>query len=175
MGLFISDNFEDLRELLLNQLKDLYDAEHRIVDALPKMAEKASSPELTKAFTSHLRESEGHIEILEQAFAALGEEPERETCEACQGLLKEGKEILEATGPGSVIDAGLIVAAQRVEHYEIAGYGGAKAFALQLGEAKVAQLLDKILEQEKAADVKLTKIAEQSINSRAAAGQGASV
>ncbi len=167
MGLFSSETLEDLRALVVNQIKDLYDAEHRIVEALPTMVEKASSAQLRQALDTHLAESHGHIAILESVFDLLDEEPERETCEACRGLLEEVEEILDAEATPAVIDAGIILAAQKVEHYEMAGYGGAAALSEQIGESEVADLLKKILAEERASDIKLTIIAEGSVNQRA--------
>lgn len=159
MGLF-SKKFETLDELFLNQLQDLYDAEHRIVEALPEMAEQASSSELAQALREHLTESRGHIARLEQAFSLLGKEAEREKCQAITGLIEEGDEIVGAKGDKNVIDAGIIAAAQRVEHYEMAGYGSARTFAERLGHPEIARLLDETLEEEKSADATLSEIAE---------------
>lgn len=173
MGIFTSETFEDLRELVINQVRDLYDAEHQIMEALPRMAEKASSEQLRQAFKSHMAETQGHITKLESVFDLFGEEATRETCEACEGLLEEAEEILDAEGDPAVIDAGLILAAQRVEHYEMAGYGGTAALAAQLGEIQVSKLLREILEEEKNADLKLTRIAEEQVNQRASQSQHA--
>lgn len=169
MGLFFSESFDGLEDLLLNQLKDLYDAEHRIFDALPRMIDKASSQELKLALEKHRYETDGHIQALDTAFSLIGKEPEREACEACKGLIAEGTELLEANASPAVIDVGIILAAQRIEHYEMAGYGGAKAIARQLGLMDLAEVLDKVLSEEKAADEALTAIALSSVNRRAAA------
>lgn len=148
----------DLHTLFEDQLKDLYSAEKQLIQALPKLAKRASHPELTEAFESHLEETRGHADRL----AALGETLEiklsGKKCKAMEGLIEEGKEMLEAEGPDSIIDAGLIGAAQRVEHYEIAAYGTARAMAEQLGLKEAVTVLQGILDEEGAADKKLTDI-----------------
>jgi ferritin-like metal-binding protein YciE len=164
MGIFTREKFNTLEELLEHELKDLYDAEHRIIEALPQMAEKASSPTLRKAFQKHLQETEKHVARLESVFEQRGIEKSRDKCEAIVGLINEGREILSAEGDKDVLDAALIAAAQRVEHYEMAGYGTARAFARQLGDEYSAELLDQTLDEEKATDMKLTQIAEGSVN-----------
>lgn len=169
MGLFSSTEFNSLEDLFVEQLEDLYDAEQRLTKALPKMADAARSPELRTVFQSHLRETEGQIARLEQIFQQLGREPESEACEAMKGLLKESDEMIGAKGDANVRDAALIASAQRVEHYEMAGYGTARTFAQQLGHAEVARLLQQSLDEESAADRKLTRLAEESINWRASA------
>ncbi|MEQ8849957.1 ferritin-like domain-containing protein [Botrimarina sp.] len=169
MGLFTSKKFETLDELLAAQIKDLYDAEHRLTEALPKMAKTAKNPELRTAFNNHLKETESQINRLEKVFSSLGVEPERESCDAMKGLISEGEEFIDADGDPDVIDAGLIAAAQRVEHYEIAGYGSARALAKQLGKQQAVSLLQETLDEEGAADKKLTEIAESYVNT--AAGQ----
>lgn len=171
MGIFTSDAFHSLAELFEHELRDLYDAEHRLTDALPKLAKKASHPSLKLAFESHLRETERHIERLQSIFEQLGVEPEREKCDAIVGLIKEGGHVLNAEGDANVLDAALIAAAQRTEHYEIAAYGTARAFARQLGNEYAAELLEQTLDEEKAADEKLTQIAESSVNPASAAGR----
>jgi ferritin-like metal-binding protein YciE len=163
MGLF-SKELNSLDELFQCELRDLYDAEYRLTDALPKLAEKASSSELKRAFQNHLRETEKHIERLESIFERIGVQAEREKCDAMVGIIKEGDHVLSATGDGHVIDAALIAAAQRAEHYEIAGYGTARSYARQLGNAYAAELLEQTLDEEKAADEKLTSIAVGSVN-----------
>lgn len=129
MGLFSTTEFNSLDELFLHQLKDLYDAEHRLTDVLPKMAEKASHASLKNALQHHLQETERQIERLEMIFEQLGHEPERVNCNAMVGLIAEGDEVLDAKGDADVLDAALIAAAQRIEQYEISGYGIARAFA----------------------------------------------
>jgi ferritin-like metal-binding protein YciE len=172
MGLFSSamalNTFDDL---LVEQLEDLYDAEQRLVKALPKMAGAAGSPALKSAFEQHLRETEGQVSRLERAFKALGKSAKSKTCEAMKGLVAEGDEVISAKGDPDVKDAALIAAAQRVEHYEIAGYGSARAFAKRLGRDDVAGLLQETLDEEGAADKKLTALAERSVNPKAAAAR----
>jgi ferritin-like metal-binding protein YciE len=164
MGIFTSQEFNTLSDLFEHELRDLYDAEHRLTEALPQLADKASSPKLKQAFESHLRETEHHIERLQSIFEQLGVEPEREKCDAIVGLIKEGGHVLDAEGDANVLDAALISAAQRTEHYEIAGYGTARAFARQLGNEYAAGLLEQTLDEEKAVDEKLTQLAEASVN-----------
>ena len=133
-----------LHELYVDELKDLYSAENQLVKALPKMAKAASSPGLAKAFTSHLKETEGHVARLEEIFAGLGISPKGKKCKAMEGLIEEGKELLSEDAEPEVMDAGLIAAAQRVEHYEMAGYGCVRTYAELLGEKKgQPQLLQK--------------------------------
>lgn len=168
MGLFSSTQFTSLEDLLIEQLQDLYDAETRLVDALPKMADVAAAAELKAAFRGHLDETRNQISRLEKAFHLLGVEAKAETCEAMKGLLKEGDKVLTGSGDANVRDAALIAAAQRVEHYEMAGYGAARNFAQRLGREDVAQLLQQTLDEEGSADKKLTQIAERSVNLRAA-------
>ncbi len=163
MALF-SAEFNTLDDLFLAQLEDLYDAENRLVDALPKMAEAADSAALRNAFQSHLNETHGHVRRLEEVFQRLGKTPERETCPAMKGLIKEGEEMINAKGDPKVRDAALIAAAQRVEHYEMAGYGTLRNFALRLGLGDVANTLQKTLDEEGMADKKLTQLAESQIN-----------
>ena len=168
MAMFTSHKLNSMDDLLLDQLKDLYDAENRITDALPKMADAASSVELQAAFRDHLRETEEHVRRLEECFNKLGQSAERETCDAMKGLIKEGEHMLQAGGDPAVKDAALIAAAQRVEHYEMAGYGSARNFAQRLGRHDVSDILQKTLDEEGAADEKLTRIAETTVNRQAA-------
>jgi ferritin-like metal-binding protein YciE len=163
---------ESLRSLFVEELEDAYDFEHQIVDALPKMVEAASDPELQKGFRQHLEQTEDQIERLEEVFREIGEEPSRKTCKGMKGLLAEGEEVVEAKGDDAAKDAALIGAAQRVEHYEMAAYGTLSAFARTLGHTKSARILDRILEQESKTDERLSKLAESRINPRAA-GDGA--
>src|SRR6185295_2514418 len=130
-----------LQELFEDELKDIYNAEHQLLKALPKLAKKASSAKLKQAFTSHLSETENQVKRLDTIARQLEIKLTGKTCKAMQGLVEEGKEVLEEDGPDAVIDAALIGAAQRVEHYEISGYGSARAMAEQLGEAKIIKLL----------------------------------
>jgi ferritin-like metal-binding protein YciE len=155
-----------MENLFVEQIQDLYDAEERLVKAIPKMAKASTSSELRKAFENHLKETEGHVARLEQVFAELGQEPKKTTCEAMKGLIKEGGEMMEIEG-GAVRDAALIAAANRVEHYEIAGYGTARTHATALGLTASAKLLEQTLDEEKEADAKLTQIAEQTVNEEA--------
>jgi ferritin-like metal-binding protein YciE len=159
---------ENLRELLVEELKDLYSAETQLTKALPKVAKNATDAKLKKAIESHLKETEGHVARLEQIFEQLDESPKGKTCEGMKGLITEADERIKEGGEPAVLDAGLIADAQRVEHYEISAYGSARTFANLLGENKIVQLLEATLKEEKAADEKLTSIAE-SINVEAKA------
>jgi ferritin-like metal-binding protein YciE len=141
MGIFSTTEFNSLEELFEHELKDLYDAEHRLTEALPQLAEKATNARLKLAFENHLRETERHVERLESIFEHIDVEPEREKCDAMVGLIKEGGNVLDADGDSNVLDAALIAAAQRAEHYEMAAYGSARAFARQLGNEHAAELL----------------------------------
>jgi ferritin-like metal-binding protein YciE len=151
---------DNLRELLVEELKDLYSAENQLTKALPKVAKNSSDPQLKKAIESHLKETEGHVARLEQIFEKLDESPKGKTCEGMKGLITEADERIKEGGEPAVLDAGLIADAQRVEHYEIAAYGSARTFANLLGEKEIVQLLEATLKEEKAADAKLTSIAE---------------
>ena len=155
---------DSLKDLYIDELKDLYNAENQLLKALPKMARKASAPELKRAFQEHLVQTEGHVNRLEKIFKGLGEKPTGKTCKAMKGLIEEGKEIIEEDGDDSVLDAALIGAAQRVEHYEIAGYGVVRTFASLLGEEDAMGLLQRTLNEEGETDKKLTQIAESAIN-----------
>lgn len=169
MGLFTSMALNSFDELLVEQLEDLYDAEQRITKALPKMAEAARSSTLKSAFQEHLRQTQNQVTRLEQVFQMLGKSAKSKTCEAMKGLVAEGEEVISSSGNPDVKDAALIAAAQRVEHYEIAGYGTARTFAERLGRHDAARLLQETLDEEAATDKKLSSLAEQSINPRAAA------
>ncbi|ODU00549.1 MAG: hypothetical protein ABS79_03125 [Planctomycetes bacterium SCN 63-9] len=158
---------ESLRDLLIEQLEDLYDAEHQITKALPKMAEAASEPKLKAAFKKHLKETEGQIERLDQVFEALGQKAKRKTCKAAKGLIAEGDETIKEDAEPAVRDAALIAAAQRVEHYEMAGYGTVCAYAKQLKETAVLKLLKATFAEEKATDEALSELAESTINLQA--------
>ncbi|MEM8739733.1 MAG: ferritin-like domain-containing protein [Planctomycetota bacterium] len=168
MGLFGSETFNSLEDLFKHNLEDIYDAESRLIEALPKMAEKATAAHLKQAFESHREETKVQKARLEQVFEAFGWEPERETCPAMKGLIKEGEEMINADGDNDTIDAALIMSAQRVEHYEIAAYGAAVAHAKQLGRDNVAEILQKTLDEEYAADEKLNQIAVSKSNPNAA-------
>lgn len=152
-----------LRELLQDQLKDLYSTESQLVKALPKMAKSASSEPLREALTSHLEETRGQLERLQTIGERLGLRLNGKKCQAMEGLLEEGKEVLESEGEDPVIDLALIAAAQRVEHYEISAYGSARALAEQMGHDDVVELLQETLDEESAADEKLTQIAEEDV------------
>ena len=163
-------NLENLKQVYVDELKDAYDFEHQILDALPKMEEAASSPELKRAFQEHRRETENQVRRLEQVFNHLGRDPERKTCKGMKGLIAEGEEFVKARGDGAAIDAALISGAQRVEHYEMAVYGTLRTYARALGHEEQATLLQQNLSEEKAADEKLTGLAESGINVEAAVG-----
>jgi ferritin-like metal-binding protein YciE len=158
---------DNLRKLYIEELRDLYSAENQLLKALPKMAKGADSDELKKAFESHLEETEGHVERLETIFEDLDESPKGKTCKAMKGLVEEGSEILEEEGEESVLDAGIIAAGQKVEHYEIASYGTVRTFAELLGEKEAVKLLQQTLDEETAADEKLTELAEDIVNPEA--------
>lgn len=154
---------DDLNELLEDELKDLFSAENQLVKALPKMAKKASSPKLQKAFSDHLKQTEGHVDRLQRIGEMLGIKLTGKKCHAMEGLVEEGKEVIAEDGKSVVIDAALIGAAQRVEHYEIAAYGTVRAIAQTLGHEKVVKLLQATLDEEGAADKLLTDISEGEI------------
>lgn len=158
-----------LQDLLIHELKDVYDAELQIIETLPKMADAASNSELSKAFKNHFEETKNHVMRLEDAFSILGVEPSRQTCDGMKGLLKEGAHVLQSKLKGSVKDSALIAAAQRVEHYEIAAYGCIVSFAKTLGHNDVAELLQQTLDEEGAADKSLSKVAS-TVNEKAPAG-----
>ena len=158
------ENQSALLELFIDGIKDLYWAEKHLRKALPKMQSAATSEELQNAFESHLEQTEEHVARLEEIFKMLEEKPQGKKCDAMQGLLDEGKSIIEETEPGAVRDAGIIAAAQKVEHYEIASYGTLVAFANALGESDAAELLEETLNEEKEADQTLTDIAMSSVN-----------
>ena len=168
MGLFTNEKFESLNDLFIEQLQDLYDAEKRLTKALPQMADAAQNGDLKQAFQNHLQETEGHVKRLEDVFRMVGAKSKAKTCEAMKGLITEGEEMIGAKGDANVRDAALIAAAQRVEHYEIAGYGTLRTFADRLGYSDAARVLQQTLDEEGAADKKLTHIAEQNINWKAA-------
>ena len=163
-------NLENLKQVYVDELKDAYDFEHQILDALPKMEEAASSPELKRAFQEHRRETENQVRRLEQVFNHLGRDAERKTCKGMKGLIAEGEDFVKARGDGAAIDAALISGAQRVEHYEMAVYGTLRTYARALGHEEQATLLQQNLSEEKAADEKLTGLAESGINVEAAVG-----
>ena len=159
-------NVQTIEDLFVEQIQDLYDAEQRLVKALPKMAEASTNSELRSEFEDHLQQTQGHVQRLEQVFAELGQDPKKETCEAMKGLIKEGEEMMDIEPP-AIRDAALIAAANRVEHYEIAAYGTARTLATSLGLNQSPRLLEQTLDEEKKADAKLTQIAEQTVNQQA--------
>jgi len=159
MGLFTSKSFESLECLFWDQVRDLYDAEQRIAKALPKMAESATNSELKTSFQHHATETAQQIARLEQIFSRHGKDSKRESCEAMKGIIEEGEEIVQSEAPPAVKDHALVVAAQRVEHYEIAGYGGARALAHRIGFDQDAELLQQTLDEEGETDKTLSNIA----------------
>jgi ferritin-like metal-binding protein YciE len=161
---------KSLQDLYFDEIKDLYDAENRIVKTLPKMVKAASSEELQGAFSDHLQKTRGHVERLQKIFAGMGKKPIAKTCNGMKGILEEGGEALELEA-GAARDAALIAGAQRVEHYEMAAYGTVKTWAGQLDRSEDSELLQQTLDEEKEADETLTGIAESGIN--AAAEEGA--
>jgi ferritin-like metal-binding protein YciE len=163
-----SIRLDNLENVLVLQLEDLYSAEDQLIEALPKMADAASSHELKQAFQTHLEETRNHKTRIEQAFRLLGHEAKAETCDAMEGLISEGDEVIGLEGDPDVKDAALIAAAQRVEHYEMAGYGCARTFARRLGHESVANLLQQTLDEEANADKILTHIGESIVNPVAA-------
>lgn len=154
-------NLDTLRDLFVDELTDLYSAEQQLLKALPKMARAANSRELKRAFESHLKETRAQVERLDRVFADLDESPKKQKCKAMEGLVQEGAEWMQEDADDDVMDAGLIACAQRVEHYEIAGYGCVHTYAQLLGEEKAAALLQKTLNEEGAADKKLTQLAQK--------------
>jgi ferritin-like metal-binding protein YciE len=161
---------DSLRALLAHELQDLYSAEQQLVEALPKMEEGATDPDLKQAIRDHLKQTRGHVDRLDNAFGALGVSSSGEVCRGMKGLIEEGSKMLKEKGDAAVRDAGIISAAQRIEHYEIAGYGSARTFAQKLGENGVAELLQKTLDEEGEADERLTQLAKSKINAEAMAG-----
>jgi ferritin-like metal-binding protein YciE len=149
-----------LRELYVDELKDLYSAENQLVKALPKMAKAATSPELRAGFEAHLKQTQEHVTRLEQIFEALNESPKGKHCKGMEGLIKEGSEMIAEDPEPEELNAGLIAAAQHVEHYEFAGYGCVRTYAKLLGETDAATILEKTLSEEKQTDAKLTQLAE---------------
>ena len=152
---------ESLRDLFVDELKDLYSAENQILKALPKMIKKAASKELKSGFEQHLKETQGHVERLEKIFQELDESPRGKKCKGMEGIIADGKEWMEEDAEPEVMDAGLIGAAQHVEHYEMAGYGCVRTYAELLGHSNFADLLQQTLDEEKATDEKLTQLARK--------------
>jgi ferritin-like metal-binding protein YciE len=160
----MASEIESLRDLYTDHLKDLYDAENQISKALPKIIKKVSSPELKKGLEDHLKETTEQIERLEQIFKSMQDRPRGKKCVGMEGILEEGKEIMSEKMPADIMDAALIGGCQKVEHYEIAAYGTVRAFAELLGEDEAINLLSQSLEEEKAADAKLTQLAMNTVN-----------
>ena len=158
-----------LKDVYIDELRDLYDAEHRLIKALPKLAKAADSDELRSGIEEHLEQTKGHAQRLEQIFESMGEQAKAKKCKGIEGIISEASETLDEDFEGPVMDAAIIASAQRAEHYEIAAYGSVRSFAEQLGETKAASLLQQTLNEEKEADEKLTKMSEM-INPRAAGG-----
>ena len=156
-----------LEDLYTDLLKDLYSAEKQLVKALPKLAKNAQSPDLQMAFQEHLKQTEGHVERIERIFSDLDGSPRGKKCVGMEGLVEEGNELLKEKTEPDVLDAGLIAAAQKVEHYEIASYGTARAWAERLGYNQAARLLQQTLDEESMANEKLTRIAESHVNMEA--------
>jgi ferritin-like metal-binding protein YciE len=167
MGLF-SKNIKSMDDLFVHTLRDIYYAEKQIVKALPEMVEKAGDPQLKQGFQSHLRETENHVKRLDQVFKFLGQKAQGVDCPAIDGIIEEAEEVAGEVDDKSVLDAALIAAAQAVEHYEMTRYGTLIAWANQLGRRDCANLLEQTLEEEKAADKKLTAVAESQVNRKAA-------
>jgi ferritin-like metal-binding protein YciE len=161
-----------LRDLYIDELKDLWSAEKQLVKALPRMAKAANDPELSKAFLTHLRQTEQQVRRLEQVFEDLGESPRGKKCIGMEGLIEEGQELIKERPDPDVLDAGLIAKAQHIEHYEIAGYGTVRTYAQLLGSDRQAQLLQQTLDEEGETDKLLTQLAESSINIEAATAEG---
>ena len=161
-----------LRDLYVDELKDLWSAEKQLVKALPKMAKAANDPELSKAFLTHLRQTEQQVKRLEQVFEDLGESPRGKKCIGMEGLIEEGQELIKERPDPDVLDAGLIAKAQHIEHYEIAGYGTVRTYAQLLGSERQAQLLQQTLDEEGQTDKLLTQLAERSINIEAVSAEG---
>jgi ferritin-like metal-binding protein YciE len=167
---------ETMDDLFLNELKDIYDCEKKLVKALPKMAKAVTSMELREAIQSHLEETKGHVQRLEEIFQHLGEKASTSKCEGIEGIISEGEEMIDAIDQSPLLDAAIIAAAQKAEHYEISAYGSCRTFAQELGRNVAVQLLEQTLEEEKQADEKLTQIAESRVNEdaiRTGSGGGA--
>jgi ferritin-like metal-binding protein YciE len=160
----MASKMSTLEDLYMDLLKDLYSAEKQLVKALPKMAKNAQSPDLQRAFEEHLKQTEGQVERIERIFSDMDGSPRGKKCVGMEGLIEEGNELLKEDVEPDVLDAGLIAAAQKVEHYEIASYGTARAWAQRLGYDSAARLLQETLEEESTANEKLTRIAESHVN-----------
>ena len=162
-----------LQELYVEQLRDLYNAESQLLKALPKMARAAQSDGLRRGIERHLEQTKGHVDRLEQIFSAMEESPKGRKCAGMEGLVEEGEEVIKEQSGSDALDSGLIASAQRVEHYEIAGYGTVRTFAELLGDDKAAELLQQTLDEEKETDEKLTELAKQ-VNAQAMSSGGKS-
>jgi ferritin-like metal-binding protein YciE len=162
-------SLDSLETLFIEELRDIYNGEKQLLKALPRMAKAAESPQLQQAFTKHLKETEGQVQRLERIFRDLGQAVRGKQCKGIAGLVEEGKDIMEKEGESSVLDAALIAAGQKVEHYEIATYGCLRTYAQLLGHAEASKLLEQTLAEEEAADKKLTELGEGGINEAAVA------
>jgi ferritin-like metal-binding protein YciE len=165
-------SLDSLETLFIEEVRDIYNGEKQLLKALPRMAKSAESPQLQQAFTKHLKETEGHVRRLERILSGLGQAVRGKQCKGMEGLVEEGKDIMEKEGEGPVVDAALIAAAQKVEHYEIATYGCLRTYAQLLGHSDAASLLQQTLAEEEAADEKLTELGERGINEAALAVAG---
>ena len=159
---------ESLQELLIHDLRDLYSAENQLLKAMPRMAKKATNPQLRKAIETHMKETEVHVQRLQKVFEKLGKKPTGKKCQAMEGLIEEAKEAMGEDMDEDTMDAALIAVAQKVEHYEIAGYGTTRTWANQLGDSDTARVLQQTLDEEGKTDKLLTELAESSINIEAA-------
>lgn len=165
-------SLDSLEKLFVEEVRDILNGERQLLTALPKMAKAADSADLSQAFTKHLRETEGHVDRLETILKDLGQAPRGKQCKGMEGLIEEGKEKLEEKGEAAVLDAALIAAAQKVEHYEIATYGCLRTYAQLLGNTQAVRLLEQTLSEEEAADKKLTQLGEGGINQAAVMAGG---
>jgi ferritin-like metal-binding protein YciE len=164
-------SINSLQDLMVDELRDMYHAENQLLKALPKMAEAASTPALKQAFERHLEQTEIQVNRIEEIFEQLGGDPKGKRCKGMEGIITEGAEVIDQEGPDAVIDAALIAAAQRVEHYEIAAYGCIRSYANLLGLSDVAKLIEQSLEEEEAADQLLSELAETEVNTLALEGE----
>ena len=162
------EKIQSLEDLLVHELKDIYHAEQQLVEALPDVIEKASTPELKNAIQQHLQETEGHVNRLEQIFDLLGQPAKTVKCKAMAGILDEGEEMMKQKAPPETLDAGIIMSAQKVEHYEICAYGSMATWAEMIGRNDIKMLLGQTLNEERRADQKLTEIAKASVNRQSA-------
>ena len=158
---------KSLHDMFIEELQDIYDAEHQIAEALPKMQEAATNRELTRAFKDHLEMTRQQINRLEQVFESLGEKPKRKPCKGMKGLISEGQELIKEVEDKQTLDAGLLAAAQKVEHYEISAYGTLRTWAREMNHSKEADMLQTTLDEESQTDELLTQIAESKVNIKA--------